>query len=93
MSCTLLPDADDFSESPNFFFCSESFIHRAFLRPLGQAAFPRAFSHINASADRISIAFLPYFTLDQLVTYRDPDSNDISLLIAAGAVVTLPGRH
>ena len=73
------------SESPKLFYGIESFIHLAFLRPLGEAAFPPAFSHIIAHRRRVWITSLPYFTVDQLVqglidfhspfAARDPDSN------------------
>ena len=65
-----LPDADVLSllsESPELFYRIESLIHLAFLRPLGQAAFPAAFSHITKDSSEVSIVSLPYFTPDQLV--------------------------
>ena len=55
------------SESPEIFYRIEAFIHLAFLRPPNEAAFFPAFSHISANAQCSQVAYLPYFTPDQLI--------------------------
>ena len=65
-----LPDADILtllSESPELFYSIDSVIHFAFLRCLGKAVFPAAFSHIvNKGSGEIAVASVPYFTPDQV---------------------------
>ncbi|KAF8800188.1 hypothetical protein BYT27DRAFT_7342549 [Phlegmacium glaucopus] len=101
-----IPDADILSllsESPKLFYRIESLIHLAFLRPLAQTAFPPVFSHIFSKLYRVSIASLPYFTLDQLVQgltdflllFTTEDSYhdyEIPLLTAYASEVRGPGR-
>ena len=54
------------SESPGLFYRIKSFIHLAFLRPSGEAAFPAVFSHITNKQSQILVACLPYFAVDRL---------------------------
>ena len=66
-----IPDDDILSllsESPELFYRIDSFIHFAFLRHLGQAAFPAVFSHIiiKGSGEVVATS-VPYFTPGQLV--------------------------
>lgn len=85
----------------------ESFIHLAFFRPLGEAAFPLVFSHIITLRREVWIAFLPYSTLDQLVQgltdyyhscFRDDDNRTFApeckmlVLAACTSEVRGPGR-
>ena len=65
-----IPDADILSllsESPELFYRIDSIIHFAFLRHLGQAVYPAAFSHIVTRNSRDMVTSVPYFTTDQLV--------------------------
>ena len=66
-----IPDTDILSllsESPELFYRIDSIIHFAFLRHLGQAVYPAAFSHIiTKDSGEVVVASVPYFTPDQLV--------------------------
>ena len=65
-----IPDTDILtllSESPELFYRIDSIIHFAFLRPMGKAIFPAAFSHIIPSRSaEVLITSVPYFTPDQI---------------------------
>lgn len=65
-----LPDADLLtllSESPELFYRIDSIIHFAFLRRLGEAVSPVAFSHIVTNdSGEVVVASVPYFTPDQV---------------------------
>jgi hypothetical protein len=87
-----IPDADVLtllSASPESFYRIDSFIHLAFLRRFRQAAFPAVFSQIVTTQYQyeVSVASLPYFTVDQLVQGL---TDYLSLLVAGGGSCETP---